>query len=139
MTLAESIHRILSRHDQVTDLFYLSYFERYPDLKAHFDGVDMAHQAVLLRMALTVIQQYHEHAYPAAEQYLLVLGHKHHLRDIPQDLYADWRDCMLDTLERYFEFEWNEELEQEWTLAINKATDVMTRGYHDFPLAGSRK
>ena len=134
MTLADSIHKILSQNDLVTDLFYLTYFERYPDLQSHFDGVDMQHQAVLLRMSLTVIQQYHDHEYSAAEQYLLVLGHKHHLREIPQDLYADWRDCMLDTLERYFEHEWSDALEAEWTKAINKATDVMCRGYRDRPL-----
>ncbi|MCA9023856.1 MAG: hypothetical protein KDA86_01460 [Planctomycetaceae bacterium] len=134
MKIAESIHRILSREDLVTDLFYLTYFERYPDLKQQFDGVDMDQQAVLLRMALTVIHQYHEYGYPAAEQYLLVLGRKHSLRNIPEELYADWRDCMLDTLERYFEHEWNTELEDEWTNAINKATDVMCRGYEEFAI-----
>ncbi len=139
MTIAESIHRILSQDDLVTDLFYLTYFERYPDLSVQFDGVDMEQQAVVLRMSLTVIHQYYEHGYPAAEQFLLVLGHKHHLRNIPKDLYADWRDCMLDTLERYFEHEWHAKLEEEWTAAINKATDVMCRGYEEFALTGSKK
>ncbi|MCA9075819.1 MAG: globin [Planctomycetaceae bacterium] len=138
MTLAESIHQILSRNDLVTDLFYLTYFERYPDIQTHFDGVDMEQQAVLLKMALTTIQQYYDHDYPAAEQYLLVLGHKHHLRRIPQDLYADWRDCMLDTLERYFEHMWSEDLEDQWTEAINNAIDVMCRGYREFPLNGDK-
>ena len=129
MKIADSLHNILSRNDLVTDLFYLTYFERYPDLSPQFDGVDMEQQAVLLRMSLTVIHQYYEYNYPAAEQYLLVLGYKHFLRDIPEDLYADWRDCMLDTLERFHEHEWNSELEQQWTEAINKATAVMCRGY----------
>ena len=113
----------------VTDLFYIKYLERYPELRDYFAAVDMNHQAVMLKMALTVTQQYYEHRYPAAEQYLFVLGQKHHLRQVPQSLYAEWRDCMLDTLQQFLADHWNATLEREWTEAINLATDVMHRGY----------
>ena len=131
MTIAESIHSILSRPELVTDLFYVKYLDRYPDLRAYFEGVEMQHQAVLLKMALTVTQQYYEHRYPAAEQYLFVLGQKHHLRQVPKSLYADWRDCLLDTFQQFLGDDWDAPLEREWTEAINLATDVMHRGYQD--------
>lgn len=134
MTIAESMHAILSRPELVTDLFYVKYLDRYPDLREYFDGVDLQQQAVLLKMALTVTQQYYEHRYPAAEQYLLVLGRKHHLRHVPKSLYADWRDCLLDTFQQFLCDNWDAALEREWTDAINMATDIMHRGYDDEPV-----
>ena len=129
MDISQSIHEILSRQDVVTDLFYVKYLDRYPDVRNYFTNVDMAQQAVLLRMALTVVAQYYVDRYPAAQQYLTVLGHKHYLRNIPPDLYADWRDCLLDTLEQFHGNDWNEQLETEWTEAVNLATDEILKGY----------
>lgn len=137
MNLAESLHLLLTREQIVTDLFYIRYLGRYPELEEHFVGVDMDQQAVLLRMALSVIHQYHEHRYPAAEQYLLVLGRKHARRNISLNLYPEWRDCMLDTLEQMLGDEWSDELEAEWTEAIETASEVMRRGYTDFELPAS--
>jgi hemoglobin-like flavoprotein len=134
MNRAESLHLLLAREQVVTDLFYIKYLGRYPELAAHFEGVDMDYQAVLLRMALSVIHQYQEHHYPAAEQYLLVLGRKHARRSIPQDLYSEWRDCMLDTLEQVLGDNWSDDLEAEWTEAIDTAIEVIQRGYADFDL-----
>lgn len=137
MNRAESVHVLLAREQLVTDLFYVKYLARYPELEEYFAGVDMDHQAVMLRMALSVIHQYDAHRYPAAEQYLLVLGYKHAVRNIPPDLYPEWRDCLLDTLEQALGDEWSEDLEQEWTRAIEAAAEVMLRGYLEFSLPGS--
>lgn len=114
-----------------TVLFYIKYLDRYPDVRQYFEGVELQHQAVLLKMALTIIQQRYEHRYPAAEQYLLVLGHRHRLQQVPKDLYFDWRDSMLDTLEQFFGAEWTEALEAEWTTAIDLAAEIMHRGYDE--------
>lgn len=137
MNRAESLHLLLAREQVVTDLFYVKYLGRYPELEEHFVDVDMDQQAVLLRMALSVIHQYHEHRYPAAEQYLLVLGRKHARRGIPLELYPEWRDCMLDTLEQVHGNDWSDELEAEWTEAIETAIEVIRQGYTDFELPGS--
>jgi hemoglobin-like flavoprotein len=137
MNRAESLHLLLNREQVVTDLFYIKYLGRYPELEEHFVGVDMDQQAVLLRMALSVIHQYHEHRYPAAEQYLLVLGRKHARRAIPLELYPEWRDCMLDTLEQMLGDDWSDELEAEWTEAIEAAIEVIQQGYTDFELPAS--
>lgn len=139
MNRAESLHLLLTREQVVTDLFYIKYLGRYPELEEHFVGIDMDHQAVLLRMALSVIHQYHQHRYPAAEQYLLVLGRKHAVRNIPVDLYPEWRDCLLDTLEQALGEDWSEDLEQEWSDAIEAATAVMKRGYSAFDLPAGRQ
>jgi hemoglobin-like flavoprotein len=137
MNRAESLHLLLTREQVVTDLFYIKYLSRYPELAEHFIGVDMDQQAVLLRMALSVVHQYEEHRYLAAEQYLLVLGRKHARRNIPQDLYPEWRDCMLDTLEQVHGDDWSGGLEAEWTAAIETAIEVIRRGYSDFGLPAS--
>ena len=131
MTITESVHAIMSRSELVVDLFYVKYLDRYPELRDYFEGVEMDQQAVLLTMALTVTQQFYTHRYPAAEQYLFVLGQKHHLRQIPRSLYGEWRDCLLDALQQSLPDDWNGTLEREWTEAINLATEIMHRGYDD--------
>ncbi len=135
MQISESIQQIVSHEGLVTDLFYIKYLDRYPELRKYFEGVEMQQQAVLLKMALTVIQQYYDHRFPAAEQYLLVLGSKHDRRGIPRQLYSDWRDCMLDTLEQFHGNRWSAELEDDWTQAIHLATEVMLRGYDQQAIA----
>lgn len=136
MNISESVQHIMSRHDLVTDLFYIKFLDGYPDVRKYFEGIDLDQQAVVLKMALPVIEQYHRHGYPAAEQYLKVLGHRHEIRGVPPELYADWRDCLLDTLEQFHGQDWNDSLENEWTEAINLATDVMCQGYDEWPRHG---
>jgi hemoglobin-like flavoprotein len=132
MEISDSMHTILSRQEVVTDLFYLKFLDRYPDVQKFFQDVDLEQQAVLLKMALQIVVLYYVHRYPAAEQYLRVLGRKHCDRQIPMELYADWRDCLLDTLEQFHGDEWNERLETQWTDAVNLATDAMRGGYTGF-------
>ncbi len=45
------------------------------------------------------------------------------------DLYSDWRDCMLETLQDFHGNDWTDSLEQQWTEAINLAVDRMLEGY----------
>lgn len=118
----------------MTDLFYIKYLDRYPDVRKYFEGIELEHQAVVLKMALTTIQQYYEHHYPAAEQYLKVLGYRHRMQQVPKHLYPDWCDSMLDTLEQFHGSDWNEALEAEWRAAIKLATDVMHRAYDEAAL-----
>ncbi len=132
MEISDSMHAILSRQEVVTDLFYLKFLDRYPDVQKYFHDVDLQQQAVLLRMSLQIVVLYYAHRYPAAEQYLRVLGRKHSDRQIPLELFADWRDCLLDTLEQFHGKDWNERLETQWTDAVNLATDAMRGGYAGF-------
>lgn len=131
MDIQKSLERILQRDAIVTDLFYEIFLDRHPDVQKYFVGVDLKHQAVILKMALMTIASYHQHHYPAAEQYLKLLGHKHHLREIPADLFPDFCDCLLETLKRFHGTEWSPELRREWKAALDEATAVMRQGYDE--------
>jgi hemoglobin-like flavoprotein len=130
MDLRSSVQEILGHEELVTRLFYELFLSRYEDVRQVFAHVDLGRQAVLLRMALPVIQMHHEHGYPATREYLELLGHKHKLRGVPVDLFPDFRDCLLDMLEQFHGEAWTEALEEEWCAAIQEASDAMIAGYH---------
>lgn len=129
MDIAESRLKILSGNGRVAHLFYEKYLERYPDVGRFFAQTEMAHQAVMLRMALTMVEQYYRYRYEAMEQYLRIIGFRHRRRGITPDMYSDWRDCMLDSLEEFHGDDWNDGLDQQWTEAINLAVDRVLEGY----------
>ena len=52
-------------------------------------------------MALMVVERHYENAFLATELYLKYLGHKHHLRNIPVDLYPKWIESLLAALEQF--------------------------------------
>jgi hemoglobin-like flavoprotein len=127
--LSNSVHQILSEDYVVVDLFYEIYLAKYPDIRRYFDGVDLGQQAVLLTNALTLIEKHHTHRYPATGLYLRVLGSRHARMGVAAELYPDWRDCLLDTLERYHGEQWTAGLENEWSSAIHSVIDAMLEGY----------
>ena len=129
MDINESVHRILEHRESLADLFYLVFLDRYPDVRQHFQGVNLEHQAVLLTMALLVIERHYTASYPATEMYLKYLGTKHCQRGIPPDLYPHFRDAMLATLERFHSKDWTESLAKQWTEAIEGAIEKMLEGY----------
>ena len=129
MDIAESGQAILRGNGTVSNLFYEKFLSRYPEVGHFFAETDMVHQAVMLRMALTMVEQYFRNRYPAMEEYLRIVGFRHKRRGIPQDLYSDWRDCMLDTLQEFHGTDWSDALEQQWTEAVNLSVDRMLEGY----------
>lgn len=129
MDIKESLHRILGDREVLADLFYIVFLDRYPEVRRHFQGVNLKHQAVLLTMALMVIERHHTDAYPATETYLKYLGTKHHDRAIPPDLYRGFRDALLATLERFHSNDWDAPLAGQWRAAIDGAIATMLKGY----------
>jgi hemoglobin-like flavoprotein len=129
MDINESTNRILERGESLADLFYQVFFERYPDARKHFQSVNLKHQAVLLTMALLVIGRHFMGSYPATEMYLKYLGTKHRTRGIPPELYPQFRDALLVTLERFHGNDWSEGLTNQWTEAIDGAIEKMLDGY----------
>ncbi len=129
MTLTESVSKILSRTGALTPQFYERFFELVPEAKSFFEATNMQHQAVVLRMALQMVEQFFTHGYEAIGEYLRVLGYKHRERGIPVELYAEWRDSLLDALEEFHGDEWNDSLADEWTGALNQSIDRMIEGY----------
>jgi len=129
MNLSESVHRILEHRESLGDMFYLVFLDRYPDVRRHFQGVDLKNQAVLLTMVLMVIERHHAASNPATETYLKYLGTKHCRRGILPDLYPHFRDAMLAALEQFHSQDWTESLANQWTEAIEEAAGTMLEGY----------
>jgi hemoglobin-like flavoprotein len=80
-------------------------------------------------MALVMVENYFSHAYPATRHYLNVLGHRHHLRRIPADLYPKFCDCLLKTLAEFHGCDWDAGLFTEWSEALKMASKTMLEGY----------
>lgn len=129
MHLTESVSKIMSDNDVLTPRFYEQFFTQVPHARPFFDETNMKHQAAILRMSLQMIEQFFTHGYEAIAEYLRVLGFKHRQRGIPQELYAEWRDTLLDTLEEFHGDEWTATLEAEWSGALNQSIDKMLEGY----------
>ena len=129
MDIAESGQAILTGNGTITHLFYEKYLGLYPDVGRFFAQTNITHQAVMLRMTVTLGEQYYRNRHKALEDYLRIVGFRHKRREIPPELYSDWRDCMLDTLEEFHGEDWNDALEQQWTDAVNLAVDRMLEGY----------
>jgi hemoglobin-like flavoprotein len=129
MKIDESIQVILTREKVVADLFYMTFLDRYPAVQQFFVNVDMQQQNVLLTMGLFIAEQYYRFQYPAMKHYLQLLGHKHCLRKVPAEMYADWRDCLVETLRQFHGGAWTTDLEAEWNAAIDLASQIMLQGY----------
>jgi len=131
MNLQESLHTILAQSETLADLFYLVFLERYPEVRQHFQGVNLRQQGVLLTMALMVMERHDSGSYPATEMYLRYLGSKHHDRGIPRHLYPHFRDALLAALERFHSKDWGAELAAQWGGAIDRASATMLEGYQE--------
>lgn len=131
MDIHQSLQHILNSKDVFGHAFYDVFFSRYPEALEYFGDVDMKRQALVLTMALTVIQQYYSNNYSTVEQYLQVLGSQHHRRQIPPDLYPKWRDAMLEALESFHGKDWDPTLAREWRDAIEVGIEPMLRGYEE--------
>lgn len=129
MNLTESVAKILSHEAELSLDFYERFFDRIPQAETFFNGTNMRHQAAVLRMSLQIIEQYFTHRFEAIGDYLRVIGFKHLEREIPQELYAKWRDILLDTLKEFHGGEWTETLNLAWTDALNLSIDTMLEGY----------
>lgn len=131
MNMRESLDAILDSEKAFGSAFYRTFFGRCPDARQYFVDVDMHRQSLVLTMALTLIQQYHERGYAAVEKYLHHLGMKHGDRRVPRELYSDWRDAMLETLASFLGTGWNDGLAAEWREAIDSVSNVMFVGYEE--------
>jgi hemoglobin-like flavoprotein len=129
MELAESLSRVLNAPQLLGEEFYHRLFEQVPEVQRFFEGIDMRRQAMLVTMALTVIQQHYDQRYPATQAYLNYLGSRHSARGIPIYFYSQWRDTMLDTLASFHGTDWNKELSGQWRSAIDLTINEMLSGY----------
>lgn len=131
MHIDESVERILAHKDILGERFYEIFFAQNPDVRKHFEGVEIQRQAVMLTTALALIEHNYSKPSPAITQYLHYLGTKHHDRQISRELYLYWTNAMIETLSEFHGADWNAELEQQWLEAIGAATELMLEGYDE--------
>ncbi|MBI1310757.1 hypothetical protein GC176_05565 [bacterium] len=129
MNLTESVTKSLSEAGSLAPRFYDRFFGQVPQAQDFFEGISMTYQAAILRRSLQVVEQVSSHRYEAVTEYLRVLGFKHRQRGIPQELYAEWRDSLLDALEEFHGSDWTGTLETEWIEALNQSIDRIIEGY----------
>jgi hemoglobin-like flavoprotein len=129
MAIEESVQRLLAEKETVVRLFYERFLAEDPRVRQYFVDTDLEQQAIVVTTALVMVESYFSHAYPAARLYLKVLGHRHHLRQIPADLYPKFCECLLKTLAEFHQDDWNVELSTEWRDALEIASRAMLEGY----------
>jgi hemoglobin-like flavoprotein len=129
MDIHESLHQVLAHQQNVVRLFYSLFLERHPEARAYFRGVDLQHQADLLRLALVLIEHYSTHPDPTIESYFRSLGRKHHLRGIPEALFPAFRDALLATLGQFHGKDWGPPVAGQWRQALDLALEAMREGY----------
>ncbi|HID23174.1 MAG TPA: hypothetical protein EYP14_12335 [Planctomycetaceae bacterium] len=129
MDINESVEAILSDKQVMCELFFRRFLEKHPEARQYFADADMTKQANFLTIALAIIEDHYEHEYRTTEHYLKVLGTRHRKWGIPVELYAPFRDCLLETMAEFHGDDWTEELAGQWRKAIDKATETMLEGY----------
>ena len=129
MKISQSLDQILDSTDVFGEEFYRSFFEQFPEVRKFFDGVNIYRQSVLLTMALIMVEQCYSTPYVATQRYLQYLGTKHQELKIPEEMYPKWKESMIATLRQFHGDAWDEELESQWRVAIERATELMLEGY----------
>jgi len=129
MDIEKSLELILQSGDKFGSSFYDVFFERCPKAAEYFKDTDMHRQSLVLTMALQLLAQYYTNGFNSIEQYLQAMGTRHDDKDIPKEMYTDWRESMLTTLGNFHGDRWSDELAQQWHEAIERASEAMFRGY----------
>jgi hemoglobin-like flavoprotein len=131
MDIRESLHQVLAHQQNVVALFYTTFLERHPEARAFFRGLDLQHQADLLRLALILVERFATYPYPAIETYFRDLGGKHHRRGIPEGLFPEFQDALLTALAQFHGPDWDPALASQWRQALDRAVEVMREGYRE--------
>lgn len=129
MDISKSLKEVMNSKELLGASFYDVFFGRHPEVQDYFGGIDMQRQALVLTMALMLVERYYLTSFLATERFLQYLGTQHKDRGIPRELYPDWIAAMLATLERFHGKDWDEALARQWREALEKAVDKMLEGY----------
>lgn len=129
MNLDDSLQNVLSQKEPVIQDFYHRFLEECPEAARLFEGVDLKRQALMLTMALMMVEAHARKDFPAIRHYLHVLGDRHREWGVPRELFPRFRECLIETLAVSQQDDWSDELADEWRTAITRATEVMFEGY----------
>ena len=113
--------------------FYKRLVAQNPEIAAHFVGSPLLLQAIMLNVGLERLVRYYIEGHEADERYLVAVGNKHYRRNIPADMFPAFTEILLATLREAHGTDWTEDLERQWTEALDKGVETMRRGYSDRP------
>ena len=132
MDIRDSLDLILSdTTHEFSSRFYKNLFSHHPDIIRKFEGIDLKHQGTMVIMALKVAVDHRSRPYPAVQNYLRILGHKHYLRGIHKSDYLHFETSLLTTLGAFHGSGWSPALASDWKMAFQRATQLMAEGHVD--------
>jgi hemoglobin-like flavoprotein len=105
--------------------FYWTLFDRYPELEAFFQAVNMHHQAAMLTMGLQLVVQHHTTPKRSHRDYLRVIGERHTARGIEREHYEAFEEVLLVALAEFHGDRWHDSLADQWRTAVRKAVETM--------------
>lgn len=129
MDISESLQKVYSSTELMGERFYQQFFADCPEAQEYFADVDMQRQAVVVTMALTLVEQYLVSPYPPTAAYFEHLGVQHQERGIPPEMYPQWIESMLTVLEGMHGKQWDEALAGQWREGFEIATKKMLQSY----------
>lgn len=121
MQIDESLEQILNQKHIVIHDFYTKFLATHPDLAGLFKDVNLKEQSTMLTMALIIVEAFYANTYPAARNYLRVLGSRHAGYGVKATDLPKFRDCLVETLAAFHGSDWNESLGNQWMNAIDKS------------------
>ena len=125
--LRTSFSAVAPRADELVEKFYATLFMRYPQVVPLFEKVEMSKQRRMLANAIVFAVE-HLDKPDEFTKGLTEMGKRHvHYGALP-DHYPAVVECLLHALSSVAGDLWNEELEAEWTKALEVISQTMLDG-----------
>lgn len=126
MKISDSVELILSNESLVLEGFYSELFRRYPEFEPYFTDAHLGRQTAMLTMALVSVKQYPDMR-GSAQSYLQAIGAKHRGKGIPVEMYPEFIEVLIEKVGEFHGDQWSDDLETEWTEALNFAAATMNQ------------
>lgn len=128
--LRDSFEQIKPVADQFAEAFYSRLFEVAPGVKPLFENSEPEDQQRKLIQSLVMVMK----SLDQPEQllpFLKQLGQRHLDYGAEPEHYPVVGGVLLETLERFLAEDWNEQLSDQWAIAINTVAEVMIEASND--------
>lgn len=126
----KSFDRCSSNGDIIQE-FYNIFLDSHPDIKPRFANTNFAQQKKLLLQGLDLTIMYAS-GEPVGRIGLnrIKKSHRKAALDILPELYPNWKNSFLQVISE-LDSEFNENLNQQWDLVLQKSIDFIISGYDD--------
>jgi hemoglobin-like flavoprotein len=136
--LIQSSYSIIqSQNDEFAESFYQILFDKYPNIRPLFSGVNMKKQKGKLIESLDLVLV-NVHNPKAFTSILKDLGKRHVKYGAVLTDYPLVGDALLQALEKHLGKDWNPDVKHAWILAYQTITDTMAEGAKSAMLTDSK-